>query len=86
MEPIDFEEDVGIPVGVTGMVMHANRAYQIAAKFRERGIPVVMGGPHASSLPIEAKEHVDAVVIGEAEGVWGGLIEDFEKGEPATLL
>jgi radical SAM superfamily enzyme YgiQ (UPF0313 family) len=79
VEPIDFEEDVDL-VGITGMVMHAPRAYQIAQRFRQRGIPVVMGGPHASSLPLEAKEHVDAVVIGEAENVWGGLIEDHKNG------
>jgi radical SAM superfamily enzyme YgiQ (UPF0313 family) len=79
VEPIDFEEEVDL-VGVTGMVMHASRAYQIALKFRQRGIPVVMGGPHASSLPLEVKEHVDAVVVGEAEDVWKGLIEDFRKG------
>ena len=81
VEPIDFEEEVDL-VGVTGMLMHAPRAYQIAKRFRERGIPVVMGGPHASSLPLEAKEHVDAVVIGEAENVWKGLIEDFKNGSP----
>jgi radical SAM superfamily enzyme YgiQ (UPF0313 family) len=79
VEPIDFEEDVDL-VGVTGMVMHAPRAYQIAQRFRQRGIPVVMGGPHASSLPYEAKEHVDAVVIGEAENVWEGLLEDLKVG------
>ena len=79
VEPIDFEEEVDL-VGVTGMLMHAPRAYQIAEEFRQRGIPVVMGGPHASSLPLEAKEHVDAVVTGEAENVWEGLIEDFKNG------
>ncbi len=79
VEPVDFEEDVDL-VGVTGMVMHAPRAYQIAERFRQRGIPVVMGGPHASSLPLEAKEHVDAVVIGEAENVWKGVIEDARQG------
>ncbi len=79
IEPIDFEEDIDL-VGVTGMVMHAPRAYQIAQRFRQRGIPVVMGGPHASSLPLEAKEYVDAVVIGEAENVWQRLIEDFNEG------
>ena len=79
VEPINFEEDVDL-VGVTGMVMHAPRAYQIAQRFRQRGIPVVMGGPHASSLPYEAKEHVDAVVIGEAENVWEGLLEDLKVG------
>jgi radical SAM superfamily enzyme YgiQ (UPF0313 family) len=79
VEPIDFEEDVDL-VGVTGMVMHAPRAYHIAQRFRQRGIPVVMGGPHASSRPDEAKEHVDAVVVGEAENVWKGLIEDQKHG------
>ncbi len=79
VEPIDFDEDVDL-VGVTGMVMHAPRAYQIAERFRQRGIPVVMGGPHASSLPLEAKEHVDTVVIGEAENVWEGVMEDLRKG------
>mgnify|MGYP001767518853 CR=1 FL=1 len=75
VEPIDFEEDVDL-VGITGMVMHAKRAYDIAHRFRQRGIPVVMGGPHASSCSIEAKEHVDSVVIGEAEPVWSDVIED----------
>jgi radical SAM superfamily enzyme YgiQ (UPF0313 family) len=79
VEPIDFEEDVDL-VGITGMVIHASRAYEIAEKFRRRGVPVVMGGPHASSLPQEAKKHVDAVVIGEAERVWDGLIEDAKGG------
>ena len=79
VNPIDFEEDVDL-VGITGMIMHAPRAYEIASRFRRRNIPVVMGGPHASSLPLEAKEHVDAVVIGEAENVWAGLIDDARKG------
>ena len=79
VEAVDFEEDVDL-VGVTGMLMHAPRAYEIAERFRERKIPVVMGGPHASSLPLESKEHADAVVIGEAEDVWEGLIEDVKHG------
>jgi radical SAM superfamily enzyme YgiQ (UPF0313 family) len=79
VEPIDFDEEVDL-VGVTGMIIHASRAYEIAHRFRERGVPVVMGGPHASSLPLEAKQHVDAVVRGEAEKVWTDLIRDFQHG------
>jgi len=79
VEPIDFDEEVDL-VGITGMVMHAKRAYEIAKRFRERRIPVIMGGPHASSCFIEAKEHVDSVVIGEAEPVWPGLIHDLQEG------
>ncbi len=79
VDTVDFDEDVDL-VGLTAMTMHAPRAYEIAQKFRSRGVPVVMGGIHASTLSEEVKEHVDAVVIGEAENIWGNLIDDFKKG------
>ena len=58
----------------------AHRAYQIADAYRERGIQVVLGGIHPSTMPEEASEHADSVVIGEAEGIWPQLLEDFEAG------
>ncbi len=80
LEPVDFDRDVDL-VGLTAMTSAAPRAYQIADRFRERGIAVVMGGMHASALPEEALQHVDAVVIGEAEGLWPCLLADFQKGQ-----
>ncbi len=79
-EKVDFEEKVDL-VGLTAQTPVAPRAYQIAGEFRKKGIPVVMGGVHASMLPEEALQHVDAVVIGEAEETWPQLIEDFKKGQ-----
>ncbi len=79
-EKINFEEKVDL-VGLTAQTPVAPRAYQIAGEFRKRGIPVVMGGVHASMLPEEALLHVDAVIIGEAEETWPLLIEDFRKGK-----
>ncbi len=67
-------------VGITGFTAMANRAYQVARMFRERGVPVVMGGIHASMMPAEALQHVDAVVIGEAESVWPEVVADAEAG------
>ena len=64
-ERINFDEKVDL-VGITAQTPVAPRAYQVAAEFRRRGVPVVMGGVHASVLPEEALGHVDAVVIGEA--------------------
>lgn len=78
-EKINFEEKVDL-VGITAQTPVAPRAYQIAEEFRKRGIPVVMGGAHVSILPDEALQHVDAVVIGEAEEVWPKLIEDLRGG------
>ena len=56
-------------------------AYELADRYRKHGIRVVIGGPHVTLLPEEAKPHVDSVVIGEAEPVWANLINDFKKGE-----
>jgi len=67
-------------VGITAVTASANRAYEIAALYRAKGIPVVLGGIHGSSMPDEALKYVDAVVIGEAEGSWERLLRDFEAG------
>lgn len=72
-------------VGITAFTNHAPRAYDIASVYREHNIKVVMGGIHASMVPEEAARYVDCVVIGEAEGIWGTLIEDFMKGELKPL-
>lgn len=67
-------------VGLTGFTAMANRAYQVAQMFRARGVPVVMGGIHASMMPDEALRFVDSVVIGEAESIWADVIADAEAG------
>ena len=68
-------------VGITAFTASANRAYELARIYRECGVPVVMGGIHASMCTNEALQYVDTVVIGEAESTWQKLIADFRKGE-----
>ena len=68
-------------VGLTAFTASATRAYEIARCYRERGKATVLGGIHASMLPNEALQYVDAVVIGEAESVWPKVIADFEIGK-----
>ncbi|MCG8640175.1 MAG: B12-binding domain-containing radical SAM protein [Desulfobacterales bacterium] len=65
-------------VGLTAYTSTAPRAYEIAGTYKKRGIPVVMGGVHATVLPEEALDYVDTVVTGEAENIWGKVISDFE--------
>jgi len=79
-EAIDFDERVDL-VGLTAQTPVAPRAYQIASEFRKRGVPVVMGGVHASMLPEEAIQYVDSVVVGEGEISWPQVIEDSRRGE-----
>jgi radical SAM superfamily enzyme YgiQ (UPF0313 family) len=79
VEPIDFEAPADL-VGITVMTSVAPRAYEVSARFRERGVPVVLGGIHPTALPEEAAAHADAVVVGEAEGVWPEVLRDAVRG------
>jgi len=79
-EEIDFDDPVDL-VGITVMTFLAHRAYEIAGRYRRRGVKVVLGGMHVSALPEEAGQHADAIVIGEGEDVWPILIKDFLKNE-----
>lgn len=54
--------------------------YEIATEFRKRGKKVVLGGVHPTYCPDEAQQYGDAIVCGEAEALWPGLIADYETG------
>lgn len=84
IEDIDYNEPRDL-VGISVKTYTARRAYQIAAQFRSRGVPVVLGGYHPTLLPEEAGQHADAVVVGEAEGVWAGLLTDARTGQLQKL-
>ncbi len=73
-------------VGITAMTAVAPRAYALCDHFRSRGIPVVMGGYHASLNTDEALEHADAVVSGPAYGAWEQLCADVQAGRPLTRV
>lgn len=78
IEPINFDKEIDL-VGITLILPFAPRGYEIAKKFRERGVKVVLGGPHPTIMPEEAIEHADSVVIGEGDSVWPTFLEDFKK-------
>ena len=79
-EKIDFTEEYDL-VGISVLTIAAFRAYELADFYREKGVKVVLGGYHASALPDEAKQHADAVVVGEAELLWPQVVEDAKKGK-----
>lgn len=84
VEALDITRDADL-VGITAMTPVAKRAYAIADGFRCRGIPVVMGGMHVSKLPEEALQHCDSVVVGEAEDLWGVLLDDLGRGQMKSI-
>jgi radical SAM superfamily enzyme YgiQ (UPF0313 family) len=79
MEAIPFDEATDL-VALSVETYTARRAYQIASEYRRRGVPVVMGGFHATLCPEEVAEWADAVVIGEAEKIWPRVLQDAESG------
>lgn len=79
MELIDYDAATDL-VAISIETYSSKRGYQIAARFRARGIPVVMGGYHATLCPDECREHADAVCVGEAESVWADILRDGARG------
>ena len=80
VEDIDFEIRADL-VAITVLTQVSHRAYEIANEFAKRGAKIVMGGFHVYFFPDEAAEYADALVIGEAEGVWEQLLQDFLAGK-----
>ncbi len=89
-EILIVDENLGAPdyqamarpdlVGITAFTSQANRAYEVATHFRRLGVPVIMGGIHATMCLDEVMERVDSVVTGEAEGIWPQVLKDARQG------
>ena len=67
-------------VAVSALTASIEEAYRFSRRVREAGVPVVIGGLHASVCADEAKRHCDAVVVGAGEPVWRELLTDVESG------
>ncbi len=78
-EEVDFNANVDV-VAITIRTVTSFRGYEIADGFRRRGVPVLMGGPHATFYAEEVAKHADAVCIGEAEEVFPTMLEDAAAG------
>jgi len=81
VEDVDIGRLEADLVGITATTGNSVRAYELADRLRERGLPVVMGGPHATLVPDDAQPHADCVVVGYAEDTWPELLRDFSAGQ-----
>lgn len=84
LEPIPFDEPTDL-VAISVETYTARRAYQIASEYRTRGVPVVMGGFHATLCPEEVGRYAESLVVGEAEGVFERVIDDYRHGRPERI-
>ncbi|MCO6430284.1 MAG: B12-binding domain-containing radical SAM protein [Deltaproteobacteria bacterium] len=72
-------------VAISSLSAQISEAYQVADTLRVRGVTVVMGGLHVSTMPNEAASHADHVVVGEGELVWPKILEAIENGEKGAI-
>jgi radical SAM superfamily enzyme YgiQ (UPF0313 family) len=79
IEEIPYDEPTDL-VAMTVEIYTARRAYEIAAEFRSRGVPVLMGGFHPTLAPEECSQHADSIFIGDAEFLWHEVVEDARHG------
>jgi len=84
LETIPYDRPTDL-VAISIETYTAKRAYQIASEYRRRGVPVVMGGFHATLCPDEVMRYCESIVIGEAEGVFAELIDDYRHGTPRKI-
>jgi radical SAM superfamily enzyme YgiQ (UPF0313 family) len=84
VDPIDFDARADL-VGITFHTPSAQHAYEIADRFRARGIPVVLGGPHVTLVPQEAAGHADVIFVGEAESTWPQFLAAFGRGQQQRI-
>ncbi len=78
LSPVDL-------VGFTAQPYNVGRAIHLSQKLRARGVPTILGGPHATTMGVRMLEHFDAVVVGEVEGLGQRICRDLERGSLAGV-
>jgi radical SAM superfamily enzyme YgiQ (UPF0313 family) len=84
LEEIPFDQPTDL-VAISVETYTARRAYEIATEYRQRGVPVVMGGFHATLCPEEVGRYCESLVIGEAEDLFPEVIDDYRHGTPRSV-
>jgi radical SAM superfamily enzyme YgiQ (UPF0313 family) len=72
-------------VAISSFSAQMNEAYEIADRYRDAGIKVVLGGLHVTAMPQEALMHADSIVIGEGEPAWPQVVRDLKAGRPRKI-
>lgn len=80
VEELDFDDDADLIALSVMLTCQVPRAWEIADEYRAWGKPVILGGIAIMLHSAEAMQHADAVFLGEVEGRFDKVVEDFESG------
>lgn len=79
IEKISKESIQADLIVISAITPTVNRAYIYSDYFRSKGIPVVMGGVHATLNSQEALQHADSVICGIAVESFPQMLRDFKE-------
>jgi radical SAM superfamily enzyme YgiQ (UPF0313 family) len=80
LQAIDFDEPVDLVALSVLLTCQIPRAFEIADRYRAMNIPVIFGGIATLLHAEEVASHADALFLGEVEGRFASVIEDFKNG------
>ena len=81
LQQIDYDNAGDLVALSVMLTSQLPRAFAIARRFRDQGVPVIFGGIAVMLHAEEAALHADSVFLGEVEGRFGGVLEDFRAGK-----
>ncbi len=81
VDAIDFEADTDVVLLSMMLTCQLPRGREIAALYREKGVPVIAGGISTMLHAGEVESFVDSIFLGETEdGRLATVLDDLEKG------
>lgn len=84
-QPAEYGNKSWDVVGITCCTSSSPRAYELCARFKQRGAFTVLGGAHPTLMPEEASCNADAVIVGAGDRTWPQLLRDFAAGTPQKI-
>lgn len=82
--PLDWDRPADL-VAVTGATLHADRIESLCRGFRERGLPVALGGTYATIEADRCRGLADFHFTGEAEHTWPRFLREWCAGKPQAV-
>ncbi|MGC8724634.1 MAG: B12-binding domain-containing radical SAM protein [Acidobacteriota bacterium] len=85
LQEVDYSEGADMVALSVMLTSQLPRAFAIADRFRAQGVPVIFGGIAVMLHPEEVALHADSVFLGEVEGRFAAVVEDFRAGRLRPL-
>ncbi len=82
VEEIDWQTKCDL-VAITGYTLHANRIKELCMNFKDRGVPVALGGAFATTLGLSCQKLADYLFLGEAEYTWPRFLREWCANKPS---